>query len=61
MKKENEHVRKAARAAGVPLWAVAREIGVSEPTLMRWLRVPLPAEKEQRFLSAIAKIEQEVS
>ena len=37
----------------------ALEIGVSEPTLVRWLRTPLPAEKEERILVAIEKLAKE--
>lgn len=58
--KENQEVRKAARVAGVPLWKVAAAIGVSEPTLMRWLRFPLPQEKESRIMAAISTLEQGV-
>ena len=54
---ENFTVRNAAKKAGVPLWRVAATIGISEPTLIRWLRFPLPAEKEQRILTAIAELE----
>lgn len=61
MCKENENVRKAARVAGIPLWAVAEKIQVSEPTLTRWLRVPLPADKEERIMAAIQELAQEVS
>ena len=57
--KENQAVRKAAKSAGVPLWKVAAAIGVSEPTIIRWLRVPLPAEREASILSAIASLEKE--
>lgn len=57
--KENQTVRRAARSAGVPLWRVAAAIGVSEPTLTRWLRVPLPEGKEQRIMAAISALEQE--
>lgn len=57
--KENQTVRRAARAAGVPLWRVAKAIGVSEPTLTRWLRAPLPEDKEKRVMAAIAALEQE--
>lgn len=57
--KENQDVRRAARVAGVPLWRVAAAIGVSEPTLTRWLRVPLPEDKERRIMAAIAVLEQE--
>lgn len=59
MKQENQTVRRAARAAGVPLWRIASNIGVSEPTLTRWLRVPLPEEKERRIMAAIVALEQE--
>lgn len=60
MYRENESVRRAARAAGVPFWAVAAKLQVSEATLTRWLRVPLSEEKERRILAAIAEMEKEV-
>ena len=59
MCKENQAVRRAARSADIPLWRVAVAIGVSEPTLTRWLRVPLSEEKEQRIMEAIASLERE--
>ena len=55
---ENLDVRKAARAAGVTLWRIAAEVGVSEPTLQRWMRFPLPEDKRERILAAIAKLEE---
>lgn len=58
--KENQAVRQAAKTAGIPLWKVAASIGVSEPTLTRWLRFPLSEEKEARILSAISALEKEV-
>ena len=57
--KENQSVRKAAKKAGVPLWKCALQMGISEPTLIRWLRVPLSQEKETRIMTAIAALEQE--
>lgn len=57
--KENQTVRRVARAAGVPLWRVAAAIGVSEPTLTRWLRFPLPEEKEHRIMAAITTLAKE--
>lgn len=57
---ENESVRNAARSSGVPLWRVAEAIGVSEPTMTRWLRVPLSQDREERILGAIEKLAQEV-
>lgn len=56
---ENKTVRRAARVAGVPLWRVAAAIGISEPTLTRWLRVPLPVDKEEKIMQAISRLEQE--
>jgi len=58
--KENQSVRNAARSAGIPLWKVAAAIGVSEPTLTRWLRFPLPKDKEQRVMAAISELSREV-
>ena len=55
---ENLDVRKAARVAGVTLWRIAAEVGVSEPTLQRWMRFPLPGDKKERILAAIARLEE---
>ncbi|WP_302620353.1 hypothetical protein [uncultured Oscillibacter sp.] len=57
--RENENIRRAARIAGVTLWAIAVKLGVSEPTLTRWLRVQLSVEKEAKIRAAIAALEQE--
>lgn len=59
MQKQNIQIRRAARVAGVPLWAVAVELGISEPTLMRWLRFPLSLEREARILAAIDELAKE--
>jgi uncharacterized protein YjcR len=59
--KENESIRKAARIADVPLYAVAMKLGISEPTIHRWLRFQLPAEKEQQIMDAINELAKEVS
>lgn len=57
---ENSTLRRKAKDAGVPLWKIALSIGVSEPTLTRWLRVPLPDNKERIFLEALSRLEGEV-
>lgn len=57
---ENYMIRQRAKAHGVPLWKIAAEIGVSEPTLTRWLRFPLPPTKEQRIEQAICILSREV-
>ncbi len=56
MSKENQAIREKAKAEHVALWQIAVKIGVSEPTLMRWMRLPLPADKEQRIYEAITAI-----
>lgn len=61
LKQTNEPIRRAARVANVPLYAVANSIGVSEATLWRWLRFPLSVEREQRIMEAIQELAQEVS
>lgn len=57
--RENEKVRKAARAAGVPFWKIANAMNVSEPTMTRWLRSPLQEEKEKKILETIEVLEKE--
>lgn len=48
----NTKIRLAARGAGVPLWRIAREMGISEPTITRKLRQEL-SEQEQRCILEI--------
>jgi len=57
--KENLTIRQAAKAAGIPLWRIAIALNVGEATLTRWLRTPLPKEKENQILSIIATLEKE--
>lgn len=57
----NESVRKAARTEGIPLYAVAAEMGISEPTMTRWLRSPLSPEREKQMLEAIKRLAREAS
>lgn len=58
--KENLKVRRAAKEARVPLWKVASGVGISEPTLIRWLRFPLSAEREKKIMETIQELAQEV-
>lgn len=57
---ENNKVRVAARVAGIPLWKIAQRIGISEPTLSRWLRIPLSSEREAVIMAAITAMKKEV-
>ena len=56
---ENIKIRVAARVAGVPFWKIAQKIGISEPTLTRWLRVPLDADREALIMAAIDELAKE--
>ncbi len=57
--KANQTVREAAKAKGVKHWQIANYLGISEPTIMRWLRVPLPPEKEKIIMEAIEALAKE--
>lgn len=54
--KANQNIRKCAKMAGVKHWEIAHHLGVSEQTLLRWLRLPLASEKEERILRAIVEL-----
>lgn len=54
----NADIRSAAKAAGIKQWEVAAQLGISEPTLIRWLRFPLSADRENAILQAIAELSQ---
>lgn len=51
----NLDVRFKARAAGVPLWKVARQLGIGDNTLFRKLRRELTAEEKKQFFDAIVR------
>lgn len=57
---ENSEVRQTAKELGIPLWKVALKTGISEPTLTRWLRVPLSTDKKRRVMNAINGLAEEV-
>lgn len=54
--KANADIRIAAWSAGIPLWAVAEELGICEMTLSRWLRTELAGSKREQVLTAIQKL-----
>lgn len=55
----NQKVRDAAKMRGVKHWQIADHLGISEPTIVRWLRTPLPEEKEKAVMTAIEEIAKE--
>ena len=54
----NQDIRETAKESGVYLWQIAAALGISEPTLIRWLRFPLAPEKRSAIIEAIEGIEQ---
>ena len=55
----NEHIRKAMKEKGVAVWQVAAVLCVSEMTVFRLLRFPLPPEKEAQIMEALETAEKE--
>ena len=55
----NTQVRSTARQWGVPLWAVAKRLGISERTMSRRLQEELPPEEAQRIIEVIREIVRE--
>lgn len=53
---KNEKVRKIAKENGVTLWEIALQMGISQSTMTRMLRLPLTPEKEAEILSVIERI-----
>jgi len=50
---ENIELRLYARKHQVPLWRVAKELGISEPTLYIRLRGEMGTEEAARFTRAV--------
>lgn len=50
---KNEKIRKELKQNGVFLWQVAKALGVSEFTLVRWMREELPENKQEEILNII--------
>lgn len=57
--KANQTIRDAAKKKGVKHWQIAEYLGISEPTIMRWLRVPLSPEREKAVMEAIEVLAKE--
>ncbi len=53
MAKANTIIREELKARGVRHWELAHELGVSEQTLVRWLRFELDEDKQLDMLDKI--------
>lgn len=56
---KNLELRKAAKAAGIPLWRIADAIGVGESTMTRKLRHELPENEKKQLLNLIKQLARE--
>ena len=55
---KNIDLREAFRIANVRQWEVAEALGISEMTLVKWLRRELPEDKKQRIQEGIHKVKE---
>ena len=55
----NKSIREFIESNGVKHWQVAHKLGVSEQTLVRWLRVPIAQDKEDAIRVAVSEIAKE--
>lgn len=58
-KPANFDLRTAAKNAGVPLWAIADALHISEPTMTRKLRRELPEKEKQQMFGIIEQLAKE--
>lgn len=52
----NLDIRGVAKSKGVFLYELAAELNISEPTLMRRLRIDLTDDEKREFCSAIDRV-----
>ena len=52
---KNEVIEQLAQK-NIPLWRLAAEVGISEGSLIRWLRFPLSGEREDRVRAALGRL-----
>ena len=55
---QNKDLREAFRIANVRQWEVAEAIGISEMTMVKWLRRELPEDKKLRIRAGIRKVQE---
>ena len=55
----NQEFRRECKRYGIPLWKIAQKAGVSEQTLIRWLRVDLTDERYIQLMGIIGEFRKE--
>ena len=56
MTSNNAEIRTAAKRANVYLYEIAKEIGISDPTMTRKMRYELTKAEKEKFLSIIDRL-----
>ena len=49
----NLDIRAYAKSKGVFMYELAQELGISDPTIMRWLRAEISADRKSEIYNAI--------
>ena len=55
----NSDIKQTMKTNFVPQWKVADRLGISEMTLIRWLRKELPEGKRLQIMQAIEQLKKE--
>ena len=58
MERANADLRKAAKEAKVPFWAVADYMGISEPQMTRKLRYELSEKEKAEIMATIETLKE---
>ena len=58
--KSNQDIRDYLKTRRIKLYEVANRIGVSEVTLIRWMRTPLTEAHRKKVIEAIHEIVNEI-
>lgn len=59
MSKANKDIRKAIKDAGIYQYEVAKQVNISEPQFVRWLRYELPDSKKEKIFEAINELKKQ--
>lgn len=55
----NKNLRNTMKEANIQHWRVAQQMGISEATFCRWLRVELSPERHAQVMAAIDELKKE--
>lgn len=56
----NQAFRMDCKRCGIPLWKIAQKAGVSEQTLIRWLRVELTGDRYLLLKGIVGEMRKEI-